>query len=106
MTGFSGAYGKLGRTLNAGDKITVKVWNAQAGAGPAVMTREIGEALNEPARLSHKPTRELLTSDYFDTLRLVPPCGTPVILLRDALEAISGPEVLFGEICLKRSQLG
>ena len=29
--------------LNAGDQITVKVWNAQTGAGPAVMTGEIGE---------------------------------------------------------------
>ncbi len=35
VSGFSGAYGKGNRTLNAGDEIKVKVWNAQTGAGPA-----------------------------------------------------------------------
>ncbi len=42
VTGFGGAYGTGNRTLNAGDQIKVKVWNAQTGAGPAVMTGEIG----------------------------------------------------------------
>ena len=46
VTRFGGAYGTRNPTLNAGDQIMVKVWNAQTGAGPAVMTEEISRSSN------------------------------------------------------------
>lgn len=46
VSGFAGAYGSDDRKLNAGDQINVMVWNAQTGAGPAVLSGEIGHETN------------------------------------------------------------
>ena len=35
LDGFSGAYGQQGWKLNAGDQISILVWNPKSGAGPA-----------------------------------------------------------------------
>jgi hypothetical protein len=35
ITGFSGAYGQMGLAFNAGNNVTIYVWNPQTGAGPA-----------------------------------------------------------------------
>jgi hypothetical protein len=42
VTGFSGAYGMGTWVLNAGDHITVRVWNAQTGTGPAAYDMIVG----------------------------------------------------------------
>jgi hypothetical protein len=44
VTGFSGAYGMGTWVLNAGDQVTVRVWNAQTGAGPAAYDLVVGAA--------------------------------------------------------------
>ena len=36
ITGLTGSYGSNGWCIGAGDQLSVKVWNAQTGAGPAV----------------------------------------------------------------------
>jgi hypothetical protein len=36
LTGFSGNYGSYGYCIRPGDQLSVKVWNAQTGDGPAV----------------------------------------------------------------------
>jgi len=58
VTGFAGAYGSDNRKLNAGDQIKFEVWNAQTGAGPAVMNAEIGDETNaNPPAASSGPPR-------------------------------------------------
>jgi len=42
VTGFGGEYGMGTWVLNAGDHITVRVWNAQTGAGPAAYDLVVG----------------------------------------------------------------
>ncbi|HLJ46993.1 MAG TPA: hypothetical protein VKU01_13340 [Bryobacteraceae bacterium] len=38
ISGFTGTYGQASSILNAGDQITVYVWNAQSGIGPAMFS--------------------------------------------------------------------
>jgi hypothetical protein len=58
VTGFAGAYGSDNRKLNAGDQINVRVWNAQTGAGPAVMSGEVAHETNADRPASNPgPTR-------------------------------------------------
>jgi len=42
VEGFSGLYGKHGWSLNPGDKLRVRVWNPQTGAGPAECVLTVG----------------------------------------------------------------
>jgi len=46
VNGFAWAFGPRQLTLAAGDQIKFQVWNAQTGAGPAVITQQIGPAPN------------------------------------------------------------
>ena len=58
LTGFAGAYGSDNRKLNAGDQIKFEVWNAQTGAGPAVINAEIGRATNaNPPQANSAPPK-------------------------------------------------
>jgi len=50
ITGFSGAYGKKGWTLHAGDRIEVAVWNPQSERGPALYHLTV----NAPALASRR----------------------------------------------------
>jgi hypothetical protein len=42
IKGFTGAYGLSEWKFNAGDKLTISVWNAQGGSGPAIYNATVG----------------------------------------------------------------
>lgn len=47
IDGFMGAYNTGGWSLTTGDKVEIQIWNAQTGAGPAVITSNVA-ALSTP----------------------------------------------------------
>jgi hypothetical protein len=56
VTGFGGAYGMGTWVLNAGDHITVRVWNAQTGTGPAAYDLVVGAAAVPPPPTNREPS--------------------------------------------------
>jgi hypothetical protein len=70
IQGFTGRYGQENWTLNNEDRVTVKVWNPQTGAGPSSCTQIVGSASS--SRCVSGSVWKLLIPEQTPTLAMGP----------------------------------